>query len=95
MYAGALFPSVTRRGCTSKSRGSAPLQISGPLETFLTTHRRLVAIANKTQCIGVEGGSKAGPHEGSQAISFESGSSDKDLLWYLRLAPDAILNCVD
>jgi len=65
------------------------------LGTLLTTHCRLVTIANKTQCIGVQGGSGSGPHEGSQAISFEAGSSDKDLLWYLRLAPDAILNCVD
>ena len=95
MCAGASFLSATRRDCTSKSREYTPIQFSGPLETLLTTHRRLVTIANRKQCIGVQGGMSSGDHEGSQAISFDITSQDKDLLWYLRLAPDAILNCVD
>jgi hypothetical protein len=95
LSAGALFLSVTRLACTSKSGESPPLHCIDPSEALLTTHRRIVTIANKTQCIGIQGASSGGSHEGSQSISFDSTSQDKDLLWYLRLAPDAILNCVD
>lgn len=62
---------------------------------ILTTHCRLVTIANRKQCLGVQGGMSSDDHEGSQTISFDITSQDKDLLWYLRLASDAILNCVD
>lgn len=33
--------------------------------------------------------------EGSQAVSFDNTVGHEDLLWYLRLAHDAILNCVE
>ena len=33
--------------------------------------------------------------EGSQAITFDNTVRHQDLFWYLRLAPDAVLNCVE
>jgi hypothetical protein len=55
----------------------------------------LVPISNTKQCIGIRGALKDKTYEGSQAVSFDNTVGHKDLYWYLRLAPDAVLNCVE
>ncbi|KAM0688807.1 hypothetical protein Q7P36_010882 [Cladosporium allicinum] len=55
----------------------------------------LVPIQDTKQCLAIRGALKDKTFEGSQAITFDNTVRHQDLFWYLRLAPDAVLNCVE